>query len=598
MAPAEDVADEESVVRRREGPSDVDRIREVDRTHEIDSTRDVEHARDGASRATRDGRLGSAARDRVTAAVCAIAALALAVRVVGIGGRPFHWGEARVGYWALRFAQSGTFTYRPVAGGPFLYVVDGRLFSVLPPTDAVARLVVAVVGGLLPLVALSFRTRLRDDETVVFAAFLALNPLLVYYSRFLRGDVPLAAFALAAVGLTVRAVDTGSRRALYGAGLAFGLALAASGFVVGYLVCWLVAGALVADHAALVATGPSLDDRAAALVRWVRGRATPMARATLLAVGTVLFFYAPRAGAAGGPGLWKPLTWPAVFESALVGSAWKFYGVRVLARPNGGTHPILPYVRGSLGTLALAALPLVALAVVAFLADRYRSGGPRPVVAFSAYWGGAALFVFPLIAEVNAPWVAVHAAVPLALPAAVGGARLLRAGANAFDRGDAATVAAAALIVLAVLAQVGAVTARDVYGPSDRDNRLAQFAQPGDDLAPLLAKLRPIVRRNDGVDVLYYGERFYTVDDRANDRPPVGDAWGHRLPLPWYFERMGARTASVKDEAQFSGLGTVPPVVVADASDRGKLAPQLDGYAASEYHLGLWDRRVVVFVKQ
>ena len=101
--------------------------------------------------------------DRVTQAVVAVTALALLARLVGLGTRPFHWDEARVGYWTLRSLAVGAYEYRPVAGGPFLYVVGRWLVTLLGPSDAVARLPVALLGGLLPLAALLFRSAGEPD---------------------------------------------------------------------------------------------------------------------------------------------------------------------------------------------------------------------------------------------------------------------------------------------------------------------------------------------------------------------------------------------------------------------------------------------------
>lgn len=535
--------------------------------------------------------------DRPIAAVVAVSVAALLVRVAGLGNRPFHWDEARVGYWALRFLRTGAFDYRPVAGGPLLYHADRAVFVVLDASNFAARLPVAVVGGLLPLAALSFRGRLRDDETVALALFLAANPLLVYYSRFLRGDVLLAAFGLAAVGLAVRLADTGRRRYLYVGAAAFALALAASGFVVGSLVCWLVAAALVFDYPHLVDRGPPVGERLTGLRRRVDGWSTPVARAVLLFVGITVFLFAPRAGGGDGPGLWRPTTFPAVLDAALVGSVRSFLGVRALDRASDdATHQLLPYVADVVGTLGYAAFPLTAFALLAFLADRYRTGGPRSVVAFHGYWGLAALVVFPLISEVNAPWTAVHAVVPLSVPAAVGAAALFRFGADAATRRDAANVAAVVLLVVAVASQAGAVAAGDVYGPSEPGNLLVQYAQPADDLDLMASNASAAIDGNDGVDVVYVGERF-RVPGPDPASPPVSEAWGTRLPLPWYFERIGAETDGVGSAAELSRFGDPPPVVVADPSERSALASRLEGYDEAEYRLSLWNRRVVVFVR-
>ncbi|MCO8268564.1 TIGR03663 family protein, partial [Haloferax sp. AB510] len=138
--------------------------------------------------------------DRTTLAVVALAAAALVVRLVGLGDRPLHWDEARVGYWSLRSLETGFFSYRPVAGGPLVYHFSRPSLALFGATDFALRLPFALFGAALPLAALLFRGRLAADETVGFAAVLAANPILVYYGRFARGDVLAVGFALVAFG--------------------------------------------------------------------------------------------------------------------------------------------------------------------------------------------------------------------------------------------------------------------------------------------------------------------------------------------------------------------------------------------------------------
>ncbi|MFC6794536.1 flippase activity-associated protein Agl23 [Halobaculum halobium] len=138
--------------------------------------------------------------DRTVLAVAAVVALALVARFAFLGVRPFHWSEGRVGYWTLRYLETGVYSYRPAAGGPVVYLSTRWAIALLGSSDAAARSAVALAGGLLPAAALLFRGPLRDDETVALSALLAGSPLLVYYSRFLRGDVLAAAFGLVVVG--------------------------------------------------------------------------------------------------------------------------------------------------------------------------------------------------------------------------------------------------------------------------------------------------------------------------------------------------------------------------------------------------------------
>ncbi|WP_336022573.1 flippase activity-associated protein Agl23 [Halobellus salinisoli] len=556
-------------------------------------------------------------RDPALVAVLAIAALGLALRVIGLGGRPFHWDEARLGYWALRYLETGAYQYRPVAGGPLLYHLDRALFALLGVSEWVARLPVAVLGGALPLVALLFRDRFDDLETVLLAALLTFQPSLLYYSRFLRGDVPLALFGLAFVGFAVRAWDRRSRRDAYAAAVALPLAASASGFVAGYLLCWLLAWALVVDQRSVAGDrGASGRETIAALRARLSGSATPAARVGLLATGVTALLFAPRSGPGVDVGLTDLSTFHLAIYEGTVGAVRRFVGVRIIHREPEGVHAFLPYVGDAFGLLTSLALPVLLLGLAGTLWTRY-AAARRPLVEGAGYWGLAAIVAFPTISEVSAPWTLVHVVLPLTIPAAVILAAVVRravaaasgAGDGTAPRVDAGTgfdvdggtVVAIALVALAIVAQTGAVTAGDVYGPFDRSNELAQFAQPADDLEPLASAARDAADGDRSTaEVLYVGSAYHVFDERTTRAPPVPDQWGNRLPLPWYVESAGADAASTENVSTFDAEyanGSAPPIVVADSEHRNALSERLGAdYAAATYRLGLWNREVAVFV--
>jgi uncharacterized protein (TIGR03663 family) len=523
--------------------------------------------------------------DRTTAVVVGVAVVALSLRLVGLGERPFHWGEARVGVWALHFARTGAFEYRPVAGGPLPYHLARAAFAVLGPTDVTARLPVALVGGLLPLSALGLRGWLDDDETALLAVFLAVSPPLVSYGRTLRGDLLLAAAAFVACVLALRAVDgDGDRNAAYGVAVAAAIALAASGFVVATVACVGAAAVVAFDARRLPMSAlRSLD---------VDSAATLAGRLVLVFAAVLVFLFAPRGD---GVSLWSPLSVPAVLTFVFGDAPARFVAVRVAARyADGVTHPLLPYVISLLSTLLTVSLPTVLLGVYGALSDRY-AGASRPVVLFFAAWAGLALVAVPTVTEVDAPWLTVHVVVPLAVPAAVGAARGLSVLRNAVAADDAATTATVLLVVVAVVAQVGGVLASDVYGAPTPESSLSGYAQPADDLDPFAANVSAVAAA-DTPTVLYYGDRFHTGQWHEADGPPVPAAWGNRLPLPWYVARAGGTATSLPSDASLPE--TPPPVVVADPGAARRVDPQLQGYERSRYRLALWNRDVVVFTRQ
>ncbi|WP_435065423.1 flippase activity-associated protein Agl23, partial [Halobaculum sp. EA56] len=447
---------------------------------------------------------------------------------------------------------------------------------------------------------LLFRGTLRDDETVGLAVLLAGSPLLLYYSRFLRGDVLAAGFGLLVVGGAVRHRDTGARWPLYLSAAALPLALGSSGFAVVYLPLWLLAAGLALDEARVRGTPAAAAERLGAGAAWLRGNATPLARALFVFLGVALLVFAPRGGGVG-PGLWDPATLPAAVSFAFVEAPERFVSLRFADRlaPPARGNSFIPAVAGYVRTLLATAWPAVALGLVGFLRERYRAG-TRGVVAFGGYAAGFGLLAFPIASMGVEPWTAVHVVPLLALPGAVALAWVVRGLRARAAPAEPALLAAVLLVAAAGVAGYGA-TAAGVYAEPSPDSEFAQFAQPSSDLDPMLAAAGSAIAADDGAagaDVAYVGDRFYTRQEYA--LPPVEpadrDAWGARLPLQWYFERMDADVTSVRSASRFGEAA--PPVVVTTPARRVSVNENLDGYRQYDLKLGLWDRSVVVFVEE
>ena len=562
-------------------------------------------------------------RSRALVGVLALTALSLVIRLVGLGGRIFHWDEGRVGYWILRYRETGEFFYRPIIHGPFLPIVNNYLFALIPASDFAARLPVAVIGGLLPIAAWLFRDRLDDAEVVALAGFLALNPLLVYYSRFMRNDLVVATFSFLALGFLVRAVDTGDLRLLVPSAASLALGFTAKENALLYVACFLGAGALILDHRLLRATAVGRSPRAVVLGDWpaaarerladrgetagrTAGRVAGWTVASLVVfLVVVVFFYAPR------PDLWQAFTDPSglvdVVEEGSVGAWESFYSSWIAGGHQ--DHDYLPYLVDYLETLLYGAPVVLVFAAIGLVADRYSvwREGYRGLVAFAGYWGLASIAGYPLATDIQAPWAAVHAVVPLTIPAAVGAAYLLDSGLAAIDADDAIGATLAGLVLLAAVG--GAVGLNVDYWNStaEEDKQVLQWAQPSNDLQSTLEKVAAVARENRGTDVLFYGTHspgneeetlFYVANESSLERmPPGGPSWHSRLPLPWYLERYDANVTSTPPNTTPQKVASgAPPVVIAYGFDRHRLQPHLDGYVAYTHAFKLWDEDVVVFI--
>jgi len=572
---------------------------------------------------------------RLRVAVVGITLLALVSRLVDLGGRVFHWDEGRVGYWALRFHETGEFFYRPIIHGPFLPVVNDALFDLLSVSDAVARLPVAVLGGLLPLSALLLRDRLSDRETAALALLLAVDPILLYYGRFMRSDVVVGSFAFAAFALVVAGIDR--RNGLYAVPAAASMALAftAKENALVYVLCLVGATVLLVDHRLVavatrtnslvdaivdttVAALRAVDDWTAekrlrgAVARRVDRRGTAVGvhlvvwvpvvtvATVTAALGVLVFFYAPR------PELWQALdgTRPLapVLESATLGAGERFVDSWVSA---GEGNPYLAFAWDLVETVVYGSGVVAVLGVVGFLADGY-GGRNRRIVAFTAYWALVSLLGYPVGTDIQAPWLAVHVVLPLCVPAAVGAVRLLETAETGLV--DDAGLRVGVAVFLLVAAGGGVVAANVDYWntASEEDRTVIQWAQPENDVQETLATVDRVARHNGGTDVLYVGttpprgdgSELYVANESALDRAPPARGWHSRLPLPWYTERVNATVTSTPPSARYDGLPTdPPPVVIAHSWDRENVSTRLPAsYEAHQHKFKLWNEEVVVFV--
>ncbi|MDL0127203.1 MULTISPECIES: flippase activity-associated protein Agl23 [Halobacterium] len=558
---------------------------------------------------------------RVPSALLSATVIGLAARLLALGDRVFYYDEAWFGYWVLRGMEHGAWEYRPILHGPLFARVNSLVFGVVGATDATARLVVALTGALLPLAAWLFRTRLRDAELIALGAALACNPVLVYYSRFMRKDLPLAACMLLTLGLLVRASDTRRPRYLYASAVTLGVAFATKESVLLWMVTWLGASVLVLDRHLLRAR--DTDGDALGALRSLLRRAVAGARdwwhhgvlAAAVFLSVVVYFYAPRAGPGQEIGLWRALTGdfatlPAVVGEATLGSLHK--AIDYWATGSIQRHAYLPYFTDTADTVIAGASGVAAFAVVGFLWDRYAGAHPRGLVAFNFYCGVAALVGYPLANNFPVPWSTVHAIVPLTVPAAVGAAVVYRWGRSRLPAREPTilsehtpmhavrAVLAAAVLLSAVAAGGATLTETSYQAPhesprGDPGSDVIYYAQAPADLRTVVTDIeRAAASGGSDTDVLYAGAPLAMTESRV-DRPPATGAWHARMPLPWYTESLDADVASVDDPTAVGD--TPPPVVITTPALESQVGAAIGaGYERETHALDdIGDRTVVVF---
>jgi len=180
-------------------------------------------------------------RERVTVEVALYAGVlgvALFLRLFRLGLAPMSENEAAQALAALR----GTFL--PAGGSPFLYSINSFLFSLFSASDAMARLVPALVGSLVVLLPGFFRDALGRFGALGASVILAISPLALVASRSLSGEGVVVACVLVPIGLVRRYAATADPRNLIGAAVALGVGLASGSGMYTTLVA-LAASAIV-----------------------------------------------------------------------------------------------------------------------------------------------------------------------------------------------------------------------------------------------------------------------------------------------------------------------------------------------------------------
>jgi uncharacterized protein (TIGR03663 family) len=328
-----------------------------------------------------------------------------------------------------------------------------------------------------------------------------------------------------------------------------------------------------------------------------RARAGVVSGVVVLAI-VVVAFYAPK------PALYRalgdPSQLPTVLETATLGTWEKF--ADLWGSTGMQEHSYVNFLGHLLKVLAVGGLTTVAFGALGFVVERYREAGPRDVVALTFFWGVFSLLGYPVVSDIKAGWTAVHVLLPLAVPAAVGLATVLRRAERALRRDEQRTAAIAVLLLVgAGLVTAGSGVAVNAVYPADDRNPVVQYAQPAGDMKPTLAEIEAIAAENEGIDVVFYGEEFYTEGEfDAPATMSIEDGgyagWFDRLPLPWYLEQYDARVASTTELSVLAE--TDAPVVIALGEHADDLDLVLSDSRKVEHQGYLHSRPLVFYVQE
>lgn len=121
-------------------------------------------------------------------ALLALVVFLFLTRLWDLGSRGYSHDESIHAWEAWKLVTGQGYRHNPVYHGPLLYHVTALVFALFGHTDVTARLATALVGVAIALTPLLFRRWLGKWGTLAAIALMAISPVLMFRSRFIRHD--------------------------------------------------------------------------------------------------------------------------------------------------------------------------------------------------------------------------------------------------------------------------------------------------------------------------------------------------------------------------------------------------------------------------
>lgn len=468
------------------------------------------------------------------AAYAALVVIALAVRLIDLGDRPFHHDESQDAYFSWLFFTTGDYEYQPILHGPLRFYLTAFAYLLLGDSDFTARLAPVVMGTAMVALPYLLREQIGRVAALTAAALLAFGPSYLYFSRFAREDIYVACITLALLVVVFRFLDRPRRHqpAIIGALLAASFAIKESTFITVFvagtfflaLLLWQRRRAGSWRRAPLVATVTSVGWEA-----WVWGLAA------FALVFTVLFTTFLTHPAGLWDGMYEGLHyWLGQHDVGRGGEPWFYYVVVLFA------HEWPALLLGGIGAVAALRRPTV---LRLFLIWAF-------VVSLAVYsWAGEKF-----------AWLVLHPLLPLLLLAGIGVQEIWTARRRWIGR--------LGLAVAVVAAAYAGFASFSVNAEHRADPR--EFLVTTQSSEDVLAVRDEVLREADRLRRA--GQRVSITVDAAE---------GATFPWAWYFRDLPAAYVDLSRGQPVSGSQIV---LALDSSPRDRLR----GYRARRFHFRVW----------
>lgn len=472
----------------------------------------------------------------------ALGVLALVLRLVQLDAKPFHHDESLHGWFAWQLVNGEGYSYDPVYHGPVQFLLIALANLVLGAGDYVARVPVALSGTAIVVLPFFVRKQLGMVAALTASAALCLGPSYLYYSRFAREDIHVAALTLGLMVVLIRLFDEPRRWqpvVLLGL-LALAFATKETTYITVFVFGLFLIGALLLQALREKRAGGRMRD--AGLVR----RAVSLGpgawgwgAATFLVVYTLLFTTFLTNPQGLRTGLWGSIDyWLSQQDVGRGGAPWFFY----------------------LALIPAYEWPVVILGLVGIVVALRR---PTLIGAFLVWSFALSLAIYSWASE-RMPWLVLHPLLPLVLLAGVGAQALW------VERRRLAVRAALGVVALSAVWAAYSSFALSYFRAADARELLVQV-QTSDDVPGIrdeLVRLQEFGTRQSGEDLVL-----------------VVDSWGGTgWPWSWYLRDLPVGYWDMSNPEQVP-LG---PVLLVVDPNYAVMDHRLEGYEKRKFRLRVW----------
>jgi uncharacterized protein (TIGR03663 family) len=179
-----------------------------------------------------------------------IVVLTLVTRLWHLGDRAMSHDESLHTYYSWKLFDGQGYQHDPMMHGPLLYHATALFYWLFGASDFTARLLGVVTGLLLVLSPLLLRKWLGRGGAVAAGLMLLVSPTVMYYSRYIRHDIPVELFTVLMVVAFIRFLDSRQGRWVilaFAAG-AGAVTSAEMAYINGFVLLGFVAIALLAER--------------------------------------------------------------------------------------------------------------------------------------------------------------------------------------------------------------------------------------------------------------------------------------------------------------------------------------------------------------